>query len=70
MEKFVAHARDIFRGTTDIAMPEKAGRFGDRSKFDVIAVELENVNLMASIYAVVDLASWHTSEFHQWTKQK
>ena len=37
---------------------------------DVFAVDLENMNLIGAIYAVVDLAFSYTKEFHTWCKSK
>ena len=35
MEEFVDRARHLLRGTTDLAMPQKAGSHGDKAKFGV-----------------------------------
>lgn len=69
IEEFVTRARELLRGTSDEALPNKAGTHGDKSKFDVFAVDLQNVQLMAAIYATLDLALANSGPFHHWCKQ-
>ena len=69
IEEFVTRARELLRGTADEALPNKAGTHGDKSKFDVFAVDLQNVQLMGAIYATLDLAVANSGPFHHWCKQ-
>ena len=68
IEEFVTRARELLRGTSDEALPNKAGTHGDKSKFDVFAVDLQNVSLMGAIYATLDLAGTNSGPFHHWCK--
>ena len=69
IEEFVHRARELLRGTTDVAMPQKAGTHGDKEKFNVLAADLQNMQLMGAIYATVDLARENSGPFHEWCKQ-
>ena len=50
-------------------MPQKAGTHGDKAKFDVLAADLQNMALLGSIHATVDLAMENSGPFHHWCKQ-
>ena len=65
IEEFAGRARELLRGTTDVAMPQKAGAHGDKVKFDVFATDLQCMTLLGSIYAVLDLANTNSSAFHE-----
>ena len=60
----------MLRGTTNVAMPQKAGTHGDRKKFDVFAVDLTSMTLLGSIYAVLDLANTNSNDFHHFCKAR
>ena len=70
IEEFVDRARHLLRGTTDESMPQKAGTHGDKEKFNVLAADLQNMQLMGAIYATLDLARENSGPFHDWCKQK
>ena len=70
IEEFVKRARDLLRGTSDIERPQAAGTHGDRDKFDVFAVDLQNMQLVGGLYASRDLAMENTGPFHHWCKSR
>lgn len=70
IEEFVKYARGILRGHGDAARPQDAGKHGDKEKFHVLAKDLQRMQLLGAIYAVLDLAQTNSSAFHYWCKQK
>ena len=69
IEEFVDRTRHLLRGTTDMSMPQKAGTHGDKEKFNVLAADLQNMQLMGAIFATLDLARENSGPFHEWSKQ-
>ena len=53
IEEFVARARKLLRGTTDVEMPQKAGAHGDKDKCNTFAVDLTSMTLLGAIHAVL-----------------
>ena len=69
METFIHHVRMLLRGTDNNEKMDRMGQHGARAKFDVLAVDMLNMDLMAAIFAVSDFAHQHSTEFHKFTKQ-
>ena len=68
IEEFVKRGLDLLRGTTDEAMPQKAGTHGDKDKLRGYSCDLMSMQLIGSIYAVLDLANTNSTSFHKFCK--
>ena len=69
-EEYIKHMRSVLRGTDDLEAPQRAGQHGDRAKWDVYATDMDDMNTMCNIYAILDLAAAHFTKYYHRTKSR